>query len=164
MTTTRDGIPVTKVARTLADLATVALPKQLRAATRQAEFRGYPLGEAVSDGMDSHLERRFLALCRRAGLPEPEPNIQIGPHRVDFLWRRLCLVVEVDDWSSHRGRQAFEDDRARDAYLAERGLVAIRFTDRQIRHEPTSVTASLKTTLARLAAAATPRNRRQVPT
>ncbi len=143
MTTTRDIIPVTNVARTLADLATVASPKQLRAATRQAEFRGYPLGEAVSDGMDSHLERRFLALCRRAGLPEPEPNVQIGPYRVDFLWRDHGLVVEVDDWRSHRGRQAFEDDRARDACLAEHGLRVIRFTDRQIRDEPASVTASL---------------------
>ena len=119
MTTTRDNIPVTNVARTLADLATVASPKQVRAATRQAEFRGYPLGEAVSDGMDSHLERRFLASvppgrAARAGAERPD-----RPYRVDFLWRDHGLVVEVDDWKSHRGRQAFEDDRARDAFLAE---------------------------------------------
>ncbi len=150
MTTTRDNTPVTNVARTLADLATVASPKQLRAATRQAEFRGYPLGDAVSDHMDSHLERRFLALCRRGALPEPGRNILVGPYRVDFLWREACLVVEVDDWRSHRGRQAFEDDRARDAELAARGLAVMRFTSRQIRDEPDSVTASVQTAIAHL--------------
>ncbi len=143
MTTTRDVIPVTNVGRTLTDLATVASPKQLRVATRQAEFRGYPLGEAVSDGMDSDLERRFLAFCSRGGLPEPKPNVQIGPYRVDFLWRDHGFVVEVDDWKSHRGRQAFEDDRARDAYLAEQGLRVIRFTDRQVRDDPAAAAASL---------------------
>jgi very-short-patch-repair endonuclease len=50
----------------------------------------------------------------------PEVNVPIGPYTVDFLWREWRLIVETDGWPAHRGRQAFEDDRVRDAYLVRR--------------------------------------------
>lgn len=68
--TLRRGIPVTTAARTLGD---------------QAMF-----GRTRSD-----LEDDFGSLCRRYRLPEPEVNVRVGPHLVDFLWREPRLVAEV---------------------------------------------------------------------
>ena len=86
-------MPITTVARTIADLRRVLAPPKVREAIRQAEMRGYPLGgEVETDRSRSELEWRFLVLCRRHGLPEPEVNVRVGPHLVDFLWRELRLL------------------------------------------------------------------------
>jgi very-short-patch-repair endonuclease len=129
------GIPVTTPARTIADLRRVSDVDEVRRAIRQAEFLGLALGEAASREpapTRSALERRFLRLCRRHGLPEPEVNAPIGPHEVDFLWRHCRLIVETDGYEGHRGRQAFEDDRAKDAELRVLGYTVLRFTYRQV--------------------------------
>jgi very-short-patch-repair endonuclease len=64
--------------------------------------------------------------------------VKLGPFTADFLWREQRLVVEVDGWAAHRGRQAFLDDRERDAYFRLRGLEVWRFSDEQVgRDEPT---------------------------
>lgn len=44
----------------------------------------------------SEAERRFLAIVRASGLPQPEVNAWIARHEVDFVWRTARLVVEVD--------------------------------------------------------------------
>ena len=97
----RDGIPVTMPARTLADLARTAPAWEVRRATRAAEKRGLPLGrDHLSDRTESDLERDFLAICRAHGIPEPECNVPIGGHRVDCLWRaepRGLRVTRIDD-------------------------------------------------------------------
>jgi very-short-patch-repair endonuclease len=59
-------------------------------------------------------------------------NVYVGPYEVDFLWRHRRLVVETDGYEGHRGRQAFEDDRARDAELRVLGYTVVRFTYRQV--------------------------------
>jgi hypothetical protein len=85
-TTARDGIPVTTPVRTLADLRRTVTPSELRRARRQAEFLKLPLEEGHrTDRTRSDLERDFLALCRREGIPDPEVNVQIGRYTVDFL-------------------------------------------------------------------------------
>jgi very-short-patch-repair endonuclease len=148
LTTLHDGIPVTRPARTLADLARVVSPAECRRARRQAEFLGLPLGaEHRSDGTRSDLEHDFLALCRRAGIPEPEVNVRIDRYTVDFLWRNERLVVETDGYRAHRGWQAFQDDRIRDATLARSGFEVRRFSAWQVANEPAAVAA---TVLARL--------------
>ena len=86
----------------------------------------------------------MLWLCRRHHLPLPEVNVSIGPFTVDFLWRECRVVVETDGWRAHRGRQAFEDDRARDSYLGLQGYEVLRFTWRQLTREPRSVFALLR--------------------
>ena len=94
--TIRDAIPLTSPARTLADLASRFAEDPLEAAINAADKRGVIDPERLRrelDGMssrgpgvarlrtlldartftltDSHLERLFLPLARRAGLPEP---------------------------------------------------------------------------------------------
>ncbi len=43
------------------------------------------------------------------------------------------LVVEVDGWEFHRGREAFEHDRGRDRTLLVGGMPSMRFTARELR-------------------------------
>jgi very-short-patch-repair endonuclease len=146
-TTVHNRIPVTIPERTLRDLARVAAPQLVRRATRQAEYLGLDLGQITTDGTRSDLERAFLRLCRRHGIPAPEVNASIGPYTVDFLWRSQRLVVETDAYATHRGRQAFEDDRNRELYLHARGYRLRRFTDTQVYGEPAAVGAAVRNAL-----------------
>jgi very-short-patch-repair endonuclease len=151
-TTLRAGIPVTTPARTLADLHRCATPDDLAKARRQAELRGYRLGEeaaAEPDRTRTELERRFLALCRRHGLPRPEVNAPIGEYVVDFLWRDTGLIVETDSYRFHGGRAAFEYDYRRQARLIAAGFEVLRFTWRQVVDEPDQVLAAVRARLDR---------------
>jgi very-short-patch-repair endonuclease len=144
-TTRRDGIPVTRPARTIADLRRLVPPEQLRRAIRQASVIGLDIGQDVeADLTRSELERRFLRLCRRHRLAAPEVNALIGPFRVDFIWREQRLIVETDGYRYHRGRQAFEDDRARDLELRLLGYQVVRFTSRQLAGDPGGVAVALR--------------------
>jgi very-short-patch-repair endonuclease len=148
--TRRKGIPVTTPARTIADLRRVAPANQVRRAIRNAEALGLPLGDAVEpDRTRSELERLFLALCRRYHLPAPQLNIEIGKFVVDFVWPDQRVIAETDGYKFHRGRQAFEDDRARDVELSARGFLVLRFTYAQVQDDPAAVAASLRAVLLR---------------
>jgi very-short-patch-repair endonuclease len=84
----------------------------------------------------SEAEERFLALVRRAGLPEPEVNVALHGYEIDFLWRDERLAVEIDGYAFHGDRDAFEADRRRDADLAARGIQVMRVTWRRIAKDP----------------------------
>jgi very-short-patch-repair endonuclease len=150
-TTRRNAIAVTTPARTIADLRRVTGTDDQRRALRQAEFLGLDLGDrggAQPEPTRSALERRFLRLCRRHRLPAPEVNVPIGPYEVDFLWQPQRLVVETDGYNAHRGRLAFEADRARDAALTLLGYTVVRFTHRQVVDEAPQVARTLRALLA----------------
>ena len=68
-------------------------------------------------------------------------NVRIGDFTVDFLWREERLIVETDGYAAHRGRQAFEDDHARELALHADGYRLRRFTDRRVRRQPGAVAA-----------------------
>lgn len=140
-TTRHKRIAVTTPARTLTDLCRTIDPALYRKAVREAEFRNLALGAAPTDHTRSELERAFLRLCRRRRLPLPEVNVRIGDFTVDFLWREERLIVETDGYAAHRGRQAFEDDHARELALHADGYRLRRFTDRQVRRQPDAVAA-----------------------
>jgi very-short-patch-repair endonuclease len=146
-TTRRTGIPVMTPARTIADLRGTVPEWLWRRAVRQAEFAGYQL-ELETDGTRSDLERDFLRICRRSGLPAPEVNVKVGRWTVDFLWRTERLAVEVDSYRYHRGRIAFRDDHARDLDLRRRGYRVRRFDEHQITVEPDLVAADLAEALS----------------
>jgi very-short-patch-repair endonuclease len=150
-TTLRMGIPVTTPARTLSDLRRCATPDELSKARRQAELRGYRIGETGGGEHEltrSELERRFLRLCRRHRLPAPEVNVWIGEFVVDFLWREHRLIVETDGYRYHRGWAAFEHDYRRQARLVAAGFDVLRFTWNQVIVEPEEVLAAVRTRLA----------------
>lgn len=166
--TMRRGIPVTTLERTLADLADVVPRAALHRAAQQAEFlrgrvgtsgdpwrhahgrrgapvlRTLPQLRAVTGMTRSELERRMLAICRGAGLPEPESNRRIAGHRVDFVWREQRLIVETDGRQAHLTAAAFENDRRRDVDLMVAGWRVARFTWAAVRDEPTVVAERLR--------------------
>lgn len=93
---------------------------------------------------DSELERRFLPIARRAGLPAPLAQRWVNGHRVDFYWPELALVVETDGLRYHRTPAQQTADRIRDQAHAAAGLTAVRFTRAQVRHDPGHVEAVLR--------------------
>ena len=163
------GIPVTSPARTLLDLAAILDERGLERALDRAELlelTDYPALDALARARPGHhgsgrlrkalrshdagttitkseLEELFLALCRRYGLPKPLVNAWLEAKEVDFLFPQHRLIVETDSWTHHRSREAFENDRARDARMARAGYRTLRFTYRQIEHEPASVAQTL---------------------
>jgi very-short-patch-repair endonuclease len=154
--TLRSSIPVTTPARTIADLRRCSVgrrrvisPWELRRAIRQADVLGLSIGEETGrDRTRSDLERDFLRLCRRHRLPKPEVNVRVGRYLVDFLWRDRMLIVETDGYRYHRGRAAFEDDRARDLALRATGHEVVRVADRQVDDEPDQVARVIRTYMA----------------
>lgn len=170
-----DDIPVTSPVRTLIDLATIATQSRLEAAVNAADKlnlvdpetlraavadrtgqRGVPALRRVLDAhtfrlTDSDLERRFLRLVRRAGLPTPETGVTIVGLKLDFLWRDLGLVVETDGLRYHRTAAQQARDRRRDQALVARGLTILRFTHGQVTREPASIQRTLAQVARRLA-------------
>lgn len=162
--TTIEGIPVTTLARTLLDLAEVVPQNDLERAIERAENqrlfdltavnaviarspgrRGRkPLLAALTDSViepmsRSDLERAFVKLCRRAGIPRPIVNALIEGYEVDMSWPDSRLIVEIDSWKYHRTRRKFEDDRRRDAKLHRARYRTLRVTDRWLATDPDGV-------------------------
>jgi very-short-patch-repair endonuclease/predicted transcriptional regulator of viral defense system len=175
LTTTKDGIPVTTPARTILDLAAKLDGRPLERLLDQAEnarLTDIPSLDALArehanhrgarkllDKLQDHepgttltkseLEERFLSLCRQAGLPQPRVNDDVEGHEVDFIFKDHRVLVETDSWRHHKSREAFENDRRRDATHAAAGYRTLRFTHRQITHEPGTVTSALRAALTR---------------
>jgi very-short-patch-repair endonuclease len=167
---TRDGIPVTSLARTLLDLARSLPPVQFERAIGEAErlhlvdlraverlgarSRGHPGLPALTSALFNHrgeppvtrseLERRFVDLCRMAGLSQPAMNANVAGLEVDALWRAERLIVELDGHEYHRTRAAFERDRLRDAALQLAGYRVLRFTHRRLTSDPSAVVRTLR--------------------
>ena len=176
----RDHIPVTSVARTLLDIATVVPPRRLARAVGEAErlrlfdlralhrlcarsggSRGLrALREAIHryepapPVTRSGLERLLVEICDRAQLPRPAMNLFVAGHEVDAAWLGRGLVVEVDSFEFHRTRAAFERDRRRDAALQRQGLRVLRITDRRLEDDPAGVAADVRALLTHSAARA----------
>ena len=169
-----EGIPVTTPERTIRDLAHSTTDRELarlieeaqvqhkldepsltRAVQRAAGRRGAralraaaPKAEREPQMTRSEAERRLVELVRKGGLPRPRTNARVGGYEVDALWERERLVVEVDGFAFHGGRQAFECDRRKDADLLAAGHRVLRVTWRQLADEPEAVVARVAAALA----------------
>ena len=167
--TARGGVPVTTIARTLADLAAVVRPRDLERTLERAQAQhvldvpsilasarhrpGAVLVRRILDAWEpsrtkSELEVALLGLVRRARLPEPSVNAHLEGLEVDLLWDEARLVAEADSVQFHLTRAAMERDRARDAVLARAGYRVLRFTDRQVHGRPDEVIAALRAALS----------------
>jgi very-short-patch-repair endonuclease len=173
-----DGIPCTSVARTLLDIAATepawVLSKALNQAAidrkldvsdvqellgRVGRHKGAArLRAAMGDkeiGADrtkSVLERRFLSLIRKAGLPYPAINewmaIEGEEMQCDFVWHAQRVVVEVDGWETHQTKTAFEEDRRRDRILRLAGWTVLRFTWADVIDRPGEMASAVGELLA----------------
>ena len=95
-----------------------------------------PFVERGSGPTDSGFEDDLLPFCVLHGLPIPETNVIVAGHRVDALFPAEKVIIECDGWTFHRSREAFENDRDRDADTLEAGHVTIRLTKRRLRRQP----------------------------
>ena len=155
---TVDSLPVTAPLRTLSDLTATHSPHRLerlcaealvlKLVTKQELDAAGLLDPDLIAPTRSEFERKFFATLRHAGLCRPIAGHPIGRYTADFAWLDERVIVETDGWESHGNRIAFEDDRARDAFLAARGWIVVRITWRRLKRQPTLVMVELAQTLA----------------
>jgi Protein of unknown function (DUF559) len=91
----------------------------------------------------SPLERTFLALCERAGIPMPDVNVWVAGVLVDAVWRDRRLVVELDGKDNHSSWAQIQDDRSKELRLRAAGFDVIRYGTRQVEEELDLVAADL---------------------
>jgi hypothetical protein len=165
-----NGIPVTSLARTLLDCAEVLPLRQVVRMIEEAERRQIfdlgaierllershgrhgikPLRVALAEvhgepqRTNSGWERDLLDFCDEFGIPRPELNVIVAGFEVDALWGSVKLVIELDSWAHHRGRTAFENDRAKIATLQLAGYVVLPLTWRRLEREPEVVAAMIR--------------------
>jgi len=96
----------------------------------------------------SGLERRFLELVERAGLPRPSTGFNELGHELDFYWPKQGLVVELDLYETHGTRGAFERDRLRQEDLLLEGIRMTRVTGPRLERDPERVIARIARLLA----------------
>lgn len=73
---------------------------------------------------------------RRRGGFKFRRQFPVGPFVLDFFCEEITLAVEVDSaWHEGRGEQ----DRSRDAWLAERGIRVLRVTASELAKDEDSV-------------------------
>jgi very-short-patch-repair endonuclease len=96
----------------------------------------------------SKLERRFLAVLRAAGLPLPRTNRPAGGHRADCRWPDRRLTVELDSYTYHGSRHAWEPDRRREREAYARGDEFRRYTYGDVFEHPARMLAELRSLLA----------------
>lgn len=166
-----DGIPITSPSATIIDIAPglsraqleravseadrldLVTPEALRAATEGRRIPGArAIRELLDDEMfaltDSELERRFLLIVRRAGLPMPLTQARLNGFKVDFWWPDRGLIVETDGLRYHRTPTQQKRDRIRDQRHTAAGLTTLRFTYGQIVQDPRYVERTLVATWA----------------
>lgn len=165
------GLPATTVAQALLDFAATAPFHRVRYAVAQAEYhelldlqeighilgRGKPGSAKLRKALARHLpqlartrselERRFLPLLERAGIPTPEINVTVNGVLVDAVWRDARVVVELDGNRGHRTRAQIEKDRRNDLRLRAAGYTVLRYTWDQITAEPELVLGDLRMAL-----------------
>lgn len=164
--TTHKGIRVTKVPRTLLDLAAELAPNQLRDALVRARVDHFITDDAIRDVLARHprhpgtkrlgaaftgpathteLERDLLTLLTgQRDLPRPLTQARIGAIRCDFVFPDHKLVIEVDG-----PHHAFEwaADAAKQARLEAAGWTVLRLTDWDINHDSARTLARIRAAL-----------------
>ena len=168
------GIPVTGPARTVIDFAAVSnreeaeraiaeafalkqlTEPQLRAAVDRAPLRaGVARVRSILDqeGGPSRTrsggEQAMLKLLRSAHLPRLRTDVAIAGFTADFVWPEQRVIVELDGYSFHGHRAAFERDHRRDIVHRDAGYEVLRFTWRQLEEAPVYVATVIARALDR---------------
>ena len=177
--TTVYGVPCTSVARTVLDFAGVAPEWEVRKVVAQGEVlgildqpklrallkrsrrrRGVARLRLILDTIHpqtkktrSELERRFLEMCARQAVPDPEVNVWLAApdgrrYQADFLWRDCRLIVEADSRRFHDTDSAFVSDRKRQQQLELAGWRVSRCTWEEVEREPRRLAVTVKGLLA----------------
>jgi very-short-patch-repair endonuclease len=171
-----DGIPVTSVARTLADMAACVNADLVEEALDDALYRRLvtlglvrrqlrpgragttPLRRLIdarsgTQGVpESVFETRVLRMRRAGGLPAPAVQQRVGSYRVDLACVRERLAIEADGFRWHSSRQKWDRDRARAAALTAMGWTLFHVTWPQLHDRPDEVVDAVRRMLTSLGA------------
>ena len=145
--TRHHGIAVTTPARTILDLSgrltTAQRTRMVNDALvsrylRDTDLAGTRLGHLVDEhGVSrSTLEDDFRPFLRRFKLPAAQYNVHVNGREVDVYFATERVIVELDSWTYHRTRRAFESDRERDANMLQAGIVTVWITRDRLKNAP----------------------------
>ena len=153
------GLPTTSVEQALLDFAATAPIDRVRYALANADYHkvlDIPALQVIAGNgrkgstnlrntltrhepklahTRSPLERLFLPLCERAGIPLPEVNVYIEGVLVDAVWREQKLVVELDGENNHSSWKQIQDDRSKELILRRAAFDVVRYGTRQLEEE-----------------------------
>jgi hypothetical protein len=107
----------------------------------------------VNDGIRSSPEADLKHLLKRAKIAEPvfNPRLYAGDEFIaspDAWWPEAGIAGEVDSRAYHLSPRDHERTLARDARMAAHGITVLHFTPRQIRTQPGTVIAAIRSALA----------------
>ena len=166
------ALPTTSLEQALLDYAAVAPPERLRYVLANADYHqvldipalqviagnGRAGSTKLRSALTRHepklahtrspLERLFLPLCERAGIPLPDAvNVLIKGVLVDAVWWEQKLVVELDGKDNHSSWNQIQSDRSKELILRRASFEVRRYGTRQLEEEAAEVEVDLKTAL-----------------
>jgi very-short-patch-repair endonuclease len=95
----------------------------------------------------SRFERRMLFLCERHHLEIPECNVWIEGFKVDAVWRRHKLIVELDGKDGHASWERIKRDHHRDLVHRAAGFTVLRYVWEQLDEHGDLVAADIESAL-----------------
>jgi hypothetical protein len=162
-------LPVTSPSEALLEMACRLRMIELRRALAEAEYqrlvtlddvrcvlgRGKPGSAALRVAVECHnprlartksqLEELLISVCERYSVTPPDGvNVPVAGWLVDAVWFEQQVVVELDGYAAHSTPARLERDHRRDLDLRAVGFVVLRYTWRQLVHEPEQVVADLR--------------------
>jgi hypothetical protein len=163
--TVRDGIRVTTVARTTADIAPRLTDTQLERLIHEARrnrdlpnkelARLYELCPRAADVYDSAeapsrsvFQHEFKAFLVAWGFPIPEFEALWHGFEVDAFYEDHRLIIELDGYRDHSQPDRFEADRERDALAIELRFDTLRITWKRLTRKPAALARQLRAILA----------------
>jgi hypothetical protein len=163
--TVRDGIRVTTVARTTADieprLTDTELVRLIHEARRNRDLpnreltRRYTLCPRTADVYDSEeapsrsiFQHEFRAFLVAFDLPIPEFEASWHGYEVDAFYEDHKLIIELDGYRDHSQPDRFEADRERDARAIELKFDTLRITWRRLKRKPVELARQYRAILA----------------
>jgi hypothetical protein len=161
------GLPTTTLEQAMLDFAASAPIERIRYALANADFHkvldipalqviagsGRTGSTKLRKALQRHepklartrspLERTFMVLCERAGIPLPEVNVYVEGVLVDAVWRDRRLVVELDGRDNHSSWAQIQEDRTKEMRLRAADYIVIRYGTRQVEEELDLVAADV---------------------
>jgi hypothetical protein len=163
------GLPTTTIEQALLDFAAVAPLDRIRFALANADHgkvldvaalqviagNGRAGSTKLATALKRHepklaktrspLERLFLPLCEKYGVPLPDDvNVRVAGVLVDAVWWKQKLVVELDGKGNHSSWAQIQRDRSNELTLRGAGFDVLRYGTLQLEDEPKLVEDDLR--------------------
>ena len=172
-------LPMTTIEQALLDFAAAAPLERVRYALANADYAqalnvaalqviagsGRPGSTNLRTALKRHepklaqtrspLERLFLPLCEKYGVPLPDDvNVRVAGVLVDAVWWQQRLVVELDGKDNHSSWAQIQRDRSNELTLRAARFDVLRYGTLQLEEQPAQVATDVLTRLSSTAQSA----------